>query len=159
MNDAIAKISTELLTNDGLTRIERRDKILWIEEAIKAHPDALGEDPFPLEHIFTPGLYTRQMVAPKGALMVGKLHKTEHVAFMLRGDVSVLTEDGVNRIVGPCMLVSPVGVKRIGFVHEEMVWVNVFPNPENITDLAELEKMTIAADYNELSAGGHVCLD
>lgn len=156
MNDLACTVSS-LLTND-LTCMERREKILRLEEVIKGHSNALGEDPFPLEHTFVPGVYARQVIAPQGALIVTKLHKTEHLIFMLQGDVSVLTEEGVERLVGPCMFVSPVGVKRVVYVHEETVWVNVHANPQDSTNLNELEGMIIAPNYDELPLEKKPCL-
>lgn len=80
-----------------------------------------------------------------------KFHKTEHPVFMLRGDVSILTDRGVERVKGPCMMVSPAGVKRVVYTHEDTVWINVHANPEDTTDLEEIEKGIIASGYDELA--------
>lgn len=130
--------------------IETRSKIVALEEALKARPDNLGPDPFPLEHFFAPGLYARQVTCPAGAIIVTKIHKTEHFIFMLKGRVQVVTEDGPVEIVAPCMFRNPIGVKRAVHVIEETVWVNVHHNPENIEDLDRLEGEFIVEDYSEL---------
>lgn len=135
--------------NVNWTAEEIRVRIAKIEAAIDAN-DGMGEDPFPLKHTFVPGVYCREIFAPKGVLIATKLHKTEHVIFMLKGDVSVLSEEGVKRFSGPCMLISPVGAKRVVYTHEDTVWINVHANPENITDLVMLEEKIIAKNYNEL---------
>lgn len=135
-----------------MTDIATRSKIIQLEEALKARPDSLGPDPFPLEHFFAPGLYARQVTCPAGAVIVTKLHKTEHFIFMLKGRVQVVTEDGPVEIVGPCMFRNPVGVKRAVHVLEETVWVNIHHNPENIEDLGKLESEFIAEDYSALEA-------
>lgn len=132
------------------SKAERRAKISRLEEAMTAREDNLGEDPFPLTHSFAPGLYAREIFAPAGMLIVTKLHKQEHFIFMLSGDVSVLSEYGVERIKGPCMFKSPVGAKRAVYTHKDTVWVNVHHNPENSTDMFELEKNLIAENYAEL---------
>ena len=135
-----------------IENIQTRSKIVALEEAIKARPDNLGSDPFPLEHSFAPGLYARQVTCPAGAIIVTKLHKTEHFIFMLKGRVQVVTEEGAKEIVAPCMFKSPVGAKRAVHILEETVWVNVHYNPENIEDLDKLEDVLIAEDYFELES-------
>ena len=130
-----------------MNKIKVRDKIAHLEDAIKARPDNLGPDPFPLEHSFAPGLYARQVTCPAGAIIVTKLHKTEHFIFMLKGRVQVVTEDGAKEIIAPCMFKNPVGAKRAVHILEETVWVNVHHNPENIEDLNKLEDALIAEDY------------
>lgn len=151
-------IAVASLLYGELSRQERREKISRLEEGIKAHPNSLGEDPFPLEHTFVPGVYARQIIAPKGALIVTKIHKTEHLIFMLSGEVSVLTEEGVERLVGPCMFISRAGIKRAVYVHEETVWINVHANPQDITDLGVIESIVIASSYDELPAETKPCL-
>lgn len=130
--------------------IQARSKIVSLEEAMKARPDNLGEDPFPLEHSFAPGLYARQVTCPAGAVIVTKLHKTEHFIFMLKGRVRVVTEDGPVEIVAPCMFRNPIGVKRAVHVLEETVWINVMANPDELTDMDAIEDRYIAKNYSEL---------
>lgn len=130
--------------------LENREKIAHLECAIKARPDNLGEDPFPLEHSFAPGLYARQVTCPAGAIIVTKLHKTEHFIFMLKGRVQVVTEEGAKEIVAPCMFRSPIGVKRAVHILEETVWVNVMANPDDLTDMDAIEDRYIAKSYTEL---------
>lgn len=141
-----------------------RRKIAVLEAVMKQIDGHLGEDPFPLKHTFTPGIYCREILAPKGMLIITKLHKTEHPVFMLKGEVSILTEDGVKRLKAPCMIISPVGAKRVVYIHEDTVWINVHANPEDITDLKVLEDRLIAKNYAELGledpviSGGMICL-
>lgn len=132
------------------TPLEIRRKVLRLETAINLKKENLGPDPFPLKHTFVPGIYAREISAPAGMLIVTKLHKTEHFVFMLKGDVSILSEEGVKRVKAPCMMVSPVGAKRAVYTHEDTVWINIHANPEDVTDLVKLESNIIAKDYKEL---------
>ena len=138
--------------SDLLKPEEVRAKILRLEASMSKEEGSLGEDPFPLVHTFTPGIYCREIHAPAGMLIITKLHKTEHPVFMLKGEVSILTETGVTRLVAPCMMVSAAGVKRVVYTHEDTVWINVHANPENIEDLEALEDKIIAKNYAELEA-------
>lgn len=126
-------------------------KMLEVEEAIGRMPGAkFGDDCTPLEHFFGDGIYIRKMIAPKGMLNVSKLHKTNHPFFILVGDVSIQTEDGVIRIKGPHFGITKAGTKRVVFFHEDTVWITVHANPDNETDLKKIEDGIIAKTYDEL---------
>ena len=86
---------------------------------------------------------------PKGMLFISKIHKTTHPYFVLTGDVSVLTENGmVVRIKAPCWNMTKAGTKRVLYCHEETVWATVHATEE--TDLEIIEENIIAATYEEL---------
>lgn len=118
-----------------------RTMIASVERAIRVMPGALGADPFPLEHSFADGLYIRKITIPAGYFIVGKLHRDSYVSFVERGDMSILTENGVVRVYEPTTQISPSGTKRFGFSHEETVWVTVHNNPDNERDIEKLENM------------------
>lgn len=64
------------------------------------------------EHVFHGGMYCRKVYRPAGCLIVGKVHKQEHLYFVVFGTVVVTTNEGVQRITGPAMLCSMPGTKR-----------------------------------------------
>ena len=82
--------------------------------------------------------------------IVGKIHRHEHLNFISKGDVTVLTKDGLKRVRGPCTMVSSSGTKRALYTHEDTVWTTIHANPTNETDLLKIEDFTIAKDYNLL---------
>jgi len=128
------------------------EKMLEVEAAIGSMPGAkFGDDACPLEHHFGDGLYIRQMTAPKGMLNVSKLHKTTHPYFILKGDVSVLTENGMVRIKAPQFGITKAGTKRIVYFYQDTTWITVHPNPDNETDLVKIEERLIAETYDELT--------
>jgi quercetin dioxygenase-like cupin family protein len=113
----------------------------------------IAEAELPLRHVFTDGVYGREMTLPAGTCVVGKIHRHAHLNFLLKGRVSVLTEEGgLEELRAPRMLVSPAGVKRAVYVHEEAVWTVVHVNPTNTQDLDEIERFTIAPSYAALEA-------
>lgn len=63
-------------------------------------------------HTFHAGMYCRQVWRAADVLIVGKVHKKEHFYFIVHGTVLVTTDDGVQRITGPCLLCSKPGTKR-----------------------------------------------
>jgi len=127
------------------------DKMLEFESVLGSMPGAkFDDDACPLKHTFTDGLYIREMRAPKGMLNVSKLHKTTHPYFILKGEFSVLTENGMKRIKAPYTGITKAGTKRIVYFHEDTTWITVHPNPNNETDLEKIEDELIAKNYEEL---------
>jgi hypothetical protein len=136
-----------------LTQREYREGVCSLQEQIKAIPGALiGDSPeylevCPLKHTFADGMYIREIFLPKGMLFVTKIHKKTHPYFILRGDVSVMTEGGVVEIVGPYAGITSAGTKRIILTHEDTVWITVHATTE--TDIAKIEDEIIAKDFDE----------
>jgi hypothetical protein len=131
--------------NDVATR-EMRDKLERLEAAIGAMPQL----DIPVRHFFGPGVYAREVTIPAGTACTGKIHKYAHLNIISKGDISVLTEQGVRRIRAPFTMLSPAGTKRAGFAHEETVWTTIHPTDE--TDLEKIEAHFIAKDRDEFLA-------
>jgi len=102
----------------------------------------------PVTHHFSKGIYAREITAPAGVIMTGMVHKHEHLNIMSKGEVSVLTEDGIKRFKAPCTFVSQPGTKRIGYVHEEMVWTTI--HATNETDLEKLETELVTLSFEDV---------
>lgn len=139
---------TARLTKESLPEAIR-DQILIIENKMAKAPGALfGDDCCPLKHTFVDGAYVREITMPKGTLIVSKIHKVCHPYFVLRGDVSVLTDNGIVRIKAPFSGVTQPGTKRVLYMHEETVWTTVHVTKE--TDLKKIESEIIAKTFDDL---------
>ena len=153
---------TELAEANTLDRVAFREKILNAQDKMMAiaheNPamDASGQ--CTLTHTYTPiheeygcGTYARQMFAPKGTLIVGKIHRHQHLNFIMQGKVSVATEFGPRIYAAPCVFVSEAGLKRAIYVEEDALWVTVhqtkFTGEEN---LDKMEDELIAPDYGDM---------
>lgn len=99
-------------------------------------------------HHFARGVYAREIFIPKGVTLVGKIHKYEHLNFITQGDITVVTEDGPRRIKAPAVIVSPPGVKRAGYAHEDTRWITVHPTRHH--DVDKIEKEHIAPTFNDV---------
>lgn len=104
----------------------------------------------PVRHHFAPGVYAREMTAPAGVIVSGKVHKTEHLNILSKGEISVLTENGVKRLKAPHTFISKPGTKRIGYVHEELVWTTIHNTHE--TDVAKIEQDLVQDDFESIGA-------
>lgn len=108
-----------------------------------------NSDMFPLKHSFSEGIYIREMFMQKGGLVIGKLYKISHTWFLLKGELEVATDEGVNYYIAPCYVHAPEGTKRVLHALEDVIFVNVYPNPNNITDIEQLEDMLTCKSYKK----------
>lgn len=92
------------------------------------------------EHIFKPGVYERKITIPPWTVLTGAEHKTDYKVRLEVGTIAVNTDDGVKVLTGPLEFDAKAGMQRAGRVFEdEVVWVDVYPNPDDCTDLLVLE--------------------
>jgi len=127
-----------------------REGVTNFEEKLKSMPGSLGADPFPLVHTFSDGLYIRQLTCPAKTLTVTKIHKQEHAFFLLKGTISVLTEDGVKKFTAPYQGITKVGTKRIIYHHDEVIFTTVHSTDKKTVE--EVEEQVIAKDFGEINS-------
>ena len=121
------------------------NELKTLENAI-VDPDEI-EKINPLEHSFAEGMYVRKLVMPANQILVGKIHKQDHPYFIMSGDVSILTEDGVVRVDKPHYGMTKAGTKRVIYTHSETTWITVQHTYE--TDLKKIEEDVIAKGFND----------
>lgn len=103
-----------------------------------------------LKHTFLDGMYMREMFIPKGALVLGKVHKQACMNVVSKGDISILTEAGSARVTAGHSAPSPAGTQKVGYAHEDTVFVNVFRTDE--TDLSVIEDvLTQSGEFRRLT--------
>lgn len=127
---------------------EYRNAILDLEDFISRQPGALQGDVCPLTHTFIGGMYVRQITMSPGQLIVSKIHKFSHPYFVLKGKVSVYTEDGLQEIEAPYSGVTKAGTKRALLIHKETIWTTIHLTDK--TNPVEVEDEIIAKDFNEI---------
>jgi hypothetical protein len=92
------------------------------------------------EHTFMPGVYERKITIPPWTVLTGAAHKTDYHVRLEKGTIAVNTDDGVKVFTAPFDFPAKAGMQRAGRVFdEEVVWVDVYDNLDNCTDLAVLE--------------------
>ena len=91
-------------------------------------------------HTFLPGVYERAIAIPAWTVLTGAEHKTPYRVRLEKGTIAVNTDDGVKILTAPCEFEANAGMQRAGRVYDEdVIWVDVYDNPDNCTDLAVLE--------------------
>ena len=139
----------------ALEQARRRSQIVTFEAALAQVPGAVfgDSDQFPLTHHFAPGIYLREIAIPAGSLVVGKIHKEEHLVVLLQGALRLYTEaGGLHDVHAPAILRSPPGAKRAALALADTRWVTCHANQTETQDLAALEAEIIAPSYAEYEA-------
>jgi len=119
---------------DSTVGLTTRQKIERMEVEMRQCPQV----PIKYVHHFGDGVYAREITIPKGTLLTGKIHKYTQINILSKGDIEVMTQDGMRRVQAPFTVVSPPGTKRIAIAHEECVWTTILrtdlTDPDDIED-------------------------
>ena len=105
----------------------------------------------PVKHTFAGGCYIREIYNPANELIVTKIHKKEHPFFLMKGEMSMLTEEGIQRIKAPYQGITKPGTKRAIYTHEECIFITVHAT-ENTT-IEDAEDEVVCTKYEDLPPG------
>lgn len=147
--------------------MESITKTSVVDEQIDKLYVAMSELPqveCPLKHIFTKGMYIREIFMPKGTVIISKQHKTNHPYIVSMGKVAVYnSEDDFSGIIeAPFTGVTMPGTRRILNILEDTIWTTFHALPhitgeeDNWTDeekhnfALEIEDMIIEKRIIEL---------
>jgi hypothetical protein len=108
-----------------------------------------NSDSFPLTHSFSDGVYVREMSMLEGGIVIGKIHNRSHTWFLMKGKLKIANEDGVVTYSAPTYVNASSGAKRVIIALEDSVFVNVHPNPDNIINIDELERILTCETYTQ----------
>lgn len=123
-----------------------RKQIRGWTQSLLALPAAEQRE-FDVQHTLIEGVYTRTLFIPKGSLLVGEIHLKECVNIVAKGDISVLTETGMGRFQAGHIAISKPGIQKVGYAHQDTVFVNVFRTDK--TDINEIEAEIATTEYQE----------
>lgn len=151
-SEQIAKLrdALALLNQPGQRTVkEMRTLIMGLEAAMQAMEGYLEAKDFDTKHHFAPGIYMRELFIPKGTVLTGKIHKTEHLNVISLGDVSVMTEEGVKRLRASSVVHSLPGIKRAIYAYEDSIWINVHHNSTNERDLDKIDDLFVVDTFEQ----------
>ena len=142
---------------DSLPKLSNKDTIQMVEDFVYANEDGvefLGNgkelirpDLCKYKHSFANGLYVREMIQPKGCLIVGAIHKYSEIFVLLKGKLIIATENEPEEYIGPCYVVTPAGTKKMGYALEECTLMTISANPTDIQNLDEIEDYLYALTW------------
>jgi hypothetical protein len=105
----------------------------------------------PVEHVFSGGVYVRQVTIPAGCLVMGKRHRHETCNILIKGVLMVYTSETSPplTVTAPCVFTTPPYTKKFAYCLEEAVFLNVLPTP--LTDVDEIERQFIIPEPEYLA--------
>ena len=162
-------MSLALTTNHALTyqdaceffdhkenKTKFQNKILEFETAItkyceennhqELNSQITGQTEGAVTHNFADGQYIRQIVMPKNLLVSTKIHAKNHPFFIMKGEASIYSDKGVERIKAPFHGITEAGTKRVLYVHEECTFITV-----HRTDCLEIDDILNEVTVDDFS--------
>jgi quercetin dioxygenase-like cupin family protein len=122
-------------------------------EALQAAMSEMPQYEPPTEHLFHGGMYCRQVWRPAGCTIVGKVHKKEHFYVVVSGTICVTTDDGVQTVTGPKVLLSRPGVKRAVYAVTDALCMTF--HVVEATTIEDAENELVEADPNSMFLVGN----
>jgi hypothetical protein len=105
-----------------------------------------------LANHFAAGTYLRERHAKAGSIIVGRIHKRDHLNIISKGRVVVMTEgQAPETYTAPAVFKAEAGSQKIIYVEQDTVWLAVFATDE--TDPDKMEELLTVAEHSDLE--GH----
>lgn len=125
--DSTAVVTPELM----------RQKVVVLQDELLQMPQA----EIVTTHTFLPGVYERKITVPPWTVLTGAAHKTDYRVRLEKGTIAVNIDTEVIVLTAPYEFEAKAGAQRAGRVFDdEVVWVDVYDNPDDCQDLAVLEE-------------------
>ena len=139
-------------------RKEFRENISELEKAVTESEGGMTRELLhktnPVKHTFAGGCYVREIYNPANELIITKIHKKEHPFFLMKGEMSILTENGIEHIKAPYQGITKVGTKRAIYTHEECIFITVHATDN--TTIEDVEEEVVCTKYEDLPQGKDV---
>lgn len=121
----------------GLANIEvTKDKIVRLQDELLKMEQA----DIVTIHKFLPEVYERTIIVPPRCVLTGAAHKTPYKVRLEKGTIAVNIGSKVKILTAPFEFDACAGEQRVGNVFdEEVIWTDIYANPDNCTDIEILE--------------------
>jgi len=105
------------------------------------------------EHYFNGGMYCRKLFRKAGTLIVGKVHKQDHLFICAAGEIIAWSEKGMRKLLPGDIIESKAGTKRVTLALTDAIGITVHKTDK--TDLDEIEAELIEPDTLALYDSGN----
>lgn len=127
----------------GMPIVPTMEQIFELQRACEQYPNV----ELRAENFFADGMYARGLFIPGGMIVVGRIHRHEHLVMLTEGSAIIYTDQGMEEVCAPWMWVSPIGAKRALYTHEDCVFHTFHLNPDNCKDEQTLiDRLTISEE-------------
>ena len=117
----------------SLVKTPSREDINRLQDELMAGPQV----ELKTEHYFSGGMYCRKVFRPAGTIIVGKIHKSDHLFMCTSGEIIAWSEKGMVTLKAGDVIESKAGTKRATLAVVDSIGVTVHKTDK--TDLDEIE--------------------
>lgn len=96
------------------------------------------------DHYFSGGMYCRRVFRSAGTLIVGKIHKEDHLFMCASGQIMAWTENGMKTLNAGDVVESKAGTKRVTLALTDAIGITIHKTDEK--ELEIIEKQLIEPD-------------
>ncbi|HXC35826.1 MAG TPA: hypothetical protein VNV43_08120 [Candidatus Acidoferrales bacterium] len=125
-----------------LTSAATQTKVDALQAAVERMPQA----ELPLTHRFTPGMYIRTIFMPAGALVISKIHRTQHPFVVTKGrclvwegQVAPAQSNCVREIRAGHIGITMPGTRRILYIYEDTEWTTFHATDKTTPEAVEAD--------------------
>jgi hypothetical protein len=90
-----------------------------------------------IEHLVHGGMYARTALIPANTVLTGAQTNADNIC-VVYGDITVTTDNGVQRLTGFNVLPASAGAKRAGFAHADTRWTMLART--DLQDVSDIEE-------------------
>ena len=128
-----------------------RNKIKEVEQTMLDNPISMTgkelSNTNPVKHSFAEGCYIREIYNPANEIIITAIHAQSHPFFLLKGEMSILTHNGIEHIEAPHYGITKPGVKRVIYTHTPCNFVTV--HATELTDPDEIVEAVTAETFED----------
>jgi hypothetical protein len=117
------------MSDNGMSKSDL-DKVQRFEQALLSLPQVDMQT----ASLIHGKMYARTIFIPAGTAVTGTLTKLDNIC-VVSGDITVTTDNGMQRLVGFHVLPASKGYKRVGYAHADTYWTTLIQ-----TDAATVEQ-------------------
>lgn len=103
------------------------------------------------QHYFAEGMYVRNLPIPANTVVVGKIHRHQHMVALIKGSARINTDKGMETISAPHIWRSEPGAKRALVTLTDCEFMTMHLNPTNTHDLDVIEADVIEPEDIQLT--------
>jgi hypothetical protein len=130
------------VSNESISISVKQPELSEKVDGLIEHCLELPQVQCPVTHHLYPGLYIREVKLPAGCFAIGHYQNKDHVNVFAKGKVTMVADSGeMITLEGPVTFEGKPG-RKVGFVHEEVTWLNIYPTTETDVEKLEAEYLT-----------------
>jgi quercetin dioxygenase-like cupin family protein len=108
-------------------------------ERLQAHMIGMPQAELDTEHYFSGGMYCRKVFRKAGTLIVGKVHKADHIFMCALGEIAAWSENGMRVLRPGDVIESKAGTKRVTLALTDAIGVTIHKTDNMDLDTIEAE--------------------